>query len=92
MQLCLGASPNFSKIAPPNVFLTSRHCYNSNIKFTLEYLSSNVVFLDTRVKIHDGIIITELHSKPATTHTYLHNSSDHPPEIQNDLMSSKNVI
>ena len=53
--------------------------YNSNIKFTLEYSSSNVVFLDTRVKIHDGSIITELYSKPTATHTYLHNSSDHPP-------------
>ena len=31
------------------------------------------------MKIHDGSIITELYSKPTATHTYLHNSSDHPP-------------
>lgn len=57
----------------------AKNKYNSNIKFTSEYSSSNVVFLDTRVKIQDGKILTELYSKPTATHTYLHNSSDHPP-------------
>ena len=53
--------------------------HNSNIEFTSEYSSSNVVFLDTKVRIHDVSFITELYSKPTATHTYLHNSSDHPP-------------
>ena len=59
----------------------SKNNYNSNIKFTSEYSSSNVVFLDTWMKIHGGRIITELYSKPTATHTYLHNSSDQPPHI-----------
>ena len=63
----------------------TKNNYNSNIEFTSEYSSSNAVFLDTRVKIHDGSIITELYSKPTATHTYLHNSSDHPPHT---LLSS----
>ena len=56
----------------------TKNSYNSSIKFTMEYSRSDVVFLDTKVKKHDGALITELYSKPTATHTYLHKLSDHP--------------
>ena len=34
--------------------------------------------MDTKVKKHDGALITELHCKPTTTHAYLQKLSDHP--------------
>ena len=56
----------------------AKNSYKSTIKFTMEYSKSDVVFLDTKVKKHDGTMITELHCKPTATHTYLHKLSDHP--------------
>ena len=52
--------------------------YQSNIKFTAEYSKTEVAFLDTKIKIVDGKIMTELYCKPTSTHSYLHRQSDHP--------------
>ncbi len=54
------------------------HGYQSNIKFTTEYSKTEVAFLDTKIKIVDGKIMTELYCKPTSTHSYLHRQSDHP--------------
>ena len=51
---------------------------SSNIKFTSHYSRESVVFLDMKVYIEDGRILTDLFSKPTATHTYLHASSFHP--------------
>ena len=56
----------------------AKNSYKPTMKFTMEYSKSDVVFLDTKVKKHDGTMITELHCKPTATHTYLHKLSDHP--------------
>ena len=47
----------------------AKNSYKSTIKFTMEYSKSDVVFLDTKVKKHDGTMITELHCKPTATST-----------------------
>ena len=52
--------------------------FKSKITFTSEFSTENVVFLDTKVKLHNGQLITELYCKPTATHTYLHRHSDHP--------------
>ena len=54
----------------------------SKIRFTHHYSTSEVNFLDMKVKISpSGQIITDLYSKPVDTHTYLHSSSFHPPSL-----------
>ena len=35
-------------------------------------------FLDTKVKLINGVIVTELYTKPTDQHLYLHSNSDHP--------------
>ena len=52
--------------------------YLSNIKFTADYSKTEVALLDTKIKIVDGKIMTELYCKPTSTHSYLHRQSDHP--------------
>ena len=48
------------------------------IQVTKEYSKDSVVFLDTRVKLVNGMIETDLYTKPADQHLYLHSKSDHP--------------
>ena len=63
-----------------------RHANNAHpdIIFTFEY-GLSVPFLDTRVTIDNGRIITDLHCKPTDTHQYLLPSSNHPPHIHKNL-------
>ena len=48
------------------------------IKFTTEWSHRSVLFLDVRVNIQEGRIITDLYTKPTDTHQYLHRHSCHP--------------
>ena len=50
------------------------------IKFTMEYSSEKIVFLDTWVKksVTDTKLEVELYTKPTDTHNYLHFKSYHP--------------
>ena len=52
--------------------------FNQYIKFTHEYNVENNPFLDLKVKLQDGKIITDLHVRPSDRHQYLHFSSAHP--------------
>ena len=52
-------------------------CHPS-IKFTAEWSSRSVTFLDTRVMVdNEGRLITDLNVKPTDTHQYLHRDSCH---------------
>ena len=58
-------------------FLECLNCYHPSIKFTANYSSESVEFLDVRVIRHEGKLITDLYVKPTDTHQYLHASSCH---------------
>ena len=60
-------------------YLNSLH---DTIKFTHEYSTTEINFLDTTVKLgKDRRLVTTLYNKPTDTHLYLHHSSAHPTNV-----------
>ena len=51
------------------------------LKFTKEYSTSSIVFLDLRFTISGNQIISGMYSKPSDTHAYLMPTSCHPSHI-----------
>ena len=60
------------------LFLEKINSIHPTIKFTEDWSYSSVNFLDIKVIMQDGKIITDLHVKPTGTHQYLDSSSSHP--------------
>ena len=60
-------------------FIEYANQQNASIKFTHEYDSKQINFLDTTVKVDtDRTLYTSLYNKPTDTFDYLHYSSAHP--------------
>ena len=53
-------------------FLKELTDFSKYIKFTYEYSSKNIPFLDLSVSLKDGKSSTDLHVKPTDRHQYLH--------------------
>ena len=53
----------------------------NKIKFTRETSKNELVFLDTKVHLKDGFLISEIYSKPTDSHEYLNPRSCHPPQV-----------
>ena len=59
-------------------FIRYLNSIHEKIKFTHEYSTESINFLDTTVKIDtDSLLYTTLYEKPTDTHLYLHYSSAH---------------
>ena len=61
-----------------NEFLHQTNLAHPTIKFTAEWSTSSVTFLDVRTTLEDGKIQTDLYSKPTDKHQYLAMNSCHP--------------
>ena len=61
----------------------------SSIKFTVDYSKSEVVFLDTKIKLTDDKVVTTLFCKPSASHQFLHRSSYHPTHVFSCIAKSK---
>ena len=61
-----------------DTFVTSLNNLHPTIKFTSNHSLTNVPFLDVMVSIKDGLIETDLYTKPTNKHQYLFSSSCHP--------------
>ena len=59
------------------------------IKFTADWSYSSVNFLDVKVIMKDGKIITDLYVKPTDTHQYLDSSSCHPYHCKKSIPYSQ---
>ena len=57
----------------------------STIKYTSHFSTTQVTFLDITVNVEGNHLSTDLHSKPTSTHTYLHSSSFDPPSTIRSL-------
>ena len=68
---------------------SARSKMKSVIKFTTTYSESSVTFLDTKVTLENGHLLTTLHCKPTDSHDYLHRSSYHPSHIINSVPKSQ---
>ena len=53
----------------------------NKIKFKRETSKNELVFLDTKVHLKDGFLISEIYSMPTDSHDYLNPRSCHPPEV-----------
>ena len=53
----------------------------NKIKFTRETSKNELVFLDTKVHLKDGFLISEIYSKSTDSHEYLNPWSCHPPQV-----------
>ena len=53
----------------------------NKIKFTRETSKNELVFLDTKVHLKDGFLISEIYSKPTDSHEYLNPRSCHPTQV-----------
>jgi hypothetical protein len=69
----------FNSITEVNLFSEYCNKFHETIKFTTEFSTKEVAFLDTLVKINqEGKVYTTLYTKPTDTHNYLLPSSAHP--------------
>ena len=59
------------------------------IKFTLEKSKDSICFLDTKVKIVDKKIETDLYSKPTDAHNYLLYKSAQPKKCKDSISYSQ---
>jgi hypothetical protein len=60
-----------------------------SMKFTCEFSRDSVSFLDTRVKIVDNKLKTDLYCKPTDSHSYLQYSSSHPQRCKDSIPYSQ---
>src|SRR5206468_3717899 len=63
-------------------------CLNSShptIKFTIDYSSEEIPFLDTLVYIEHNTVKTKLYKKPIDKKQYLHYNSEHPNHMKNSI-------
>jgi hypothetical protein len=72
-----------------NNFFTHLNSCHPTIKFTFEYGTKNISFLDTSVSIQDGSLVTDLYTKPTDTHNYLSFGSCHPSHTKKALPYSQ---
>ena len=59
------------------------------IKFRADWSCNSVIFLDVKVIMKDGNIITDLYVKPTDTHQYLDSSSCHPYHCKKVSLTAK---
>ena len=70
-------------------FLTYLNGCHDHIKFTLESSTSSVNFLDTKVKLVNNAILTDLYCKPTDSHNYLLFNSAHPLKCKQSIPFSQ---
>ena len=70
-------------------FLEELNNYDPKIKFTHEYSKKEIPFLDLKVGIKDGKIITDLYVKDTDRHQYLHYTSAHPYHTKKSVVFAK---
>ena len=67
-------------------FLNTVH---PTIKFTVQSSQTQLPFLDILIKIKDGMLQTDLYTKPTDAHNYLHYRSAHPSHVKNNIPYSQ---
>lgn len=57
----------------------------SSIKFDLNVSLSEVISLEVKVKLNNGLLDTDLYTKPTDDFLYLNSSSNHPKHVKSNL-------
>ena len=71
------------------VFIDSLNHHHPTIKFNATLSAEQVIFLDTRVYLKNGLIRTDLHVKPTDRHQYLRMGSCHPKHCKTAIPYSQ---
>ena len=66
-------------------FIDHINSIHDSIRVTANWSENSVDYLDTNVSVNNGVIETDLFSKPTDTHQYLHNTSCHPRHCKENL-------
>ena len=72
-------------------FLQQINTFHNTIKFTAEWSTDRVSFLDTTVILDAGTIHTDLYTKPTDTHQYLSPESCHPKHCTTSIPYSQSL-
>ena len=67
------------------VFVDYLNNLHPTIKFTCSHSLTNIPFLDVMVSLKDGLIQTDLYTKPTDKHQYLLISSCHPTHTKRSI-------
>jgi hypothetical protein len=70
-------------------FLSRANNLHPSIKFTHEISNTTISFLDTSSSLSEGVLSTDLYSKPTDTNQYLLPSSCHPPHVTTSIPHSQ---
>ena len=70
-------------------FLSRANNLHPSIKFTHEISNTTISFLDTSSSLSEGVLSTDLYSKPTDTNQYLLPSSCHPPHVAKSIPYSQ---
>lgn len=72
-------------------FLEQINAFHPTIKFTAEYSTEKVSFLDTTVFLDGNTLYTDLYTKPTDTHQYLSPDSCHPRHCTTSIPYSQSL-
>ena len=67
-------------------FMAKFNLFSDGIKFTYEYNKDTASFLDLKVILSNGKLITSLYSKPTGCHQYLYYESFHPEYTERSIL------
>ncbi len=70
-------------------FITYLNNAHPTIKFTSEISETSVPFLDISISLKEGLLSTDLYSKPTDTHSYLLHNSSHSKACLNAIPYSQ---
>ena len=70
-------------------FFEHMNTCSEHIKFTTEHSTEEIAFLDTKVKIEQSSITTDLYTKPTDSHNYLFYNSAHPQRCKDSIPYSQ---
>ena len=70
-------------------FLSRANNLHPSIKFTHEISNTTISFLDTSSSLSEGVLSTDLYSKPTDTNQCLLPSSCHPPHVTKSIPYSQ---
>ena len=73
------------------LFLERINSIDPTIKFTTDWSYTSVNFLDVKVTMKDGKIITDLYVKPTDTHPYLDSLSLHSNHCKKSIPYSQDL-
>lgn len=70
-------------------FKVIANSFHTKIKFTLDYSSLQIPFLDILIYLKGEQLCTTLYTKPTDSHSYLLYNSFHPPHIKRSIVYSQ---